>query len=224
MVRSETDDNKGTAPPKPVRKTWILGSIPTTDKDYLELHRRQSSGVRSQGTVYTMNLYVQQLNIEEKMIYERQLKEHKEHLQSTGPLDAVPTLEPSGTNAPEGTDSTNQNIFLTSPRNSSSPNPQNISFPSSRNNSNLFPRNSLSPSTPGLSSQNSPTLPPPLASSPPAVPAVPVIRSSDQEQVEQRTESSHYLRSNGTRTRAGKTQWISISSLPSLRDHALIVD
>ncbi len=147
--------------------------------------------MRAPGTVYLMNLYVNQLNIECQMFYERQLKEHKERLHSTRPVDAVPTIEPGGTNVPEGMDSTTQNIVLDAPQNISSPNsqnisspnsqnisspnPQNISFLGSRNISNLFPQNSLSPSTPGLPSQNSPTLPPPLASSPPAVPAVPVI-------------------------------------------------
>jgi hypothetical protein len=201
MVRSETDNDKGTAPPKPVRKVWTTGSILTTDKDFLEWLGRQPSTVRAPGTVYLMNLYVNQLNIECQMVYERQLKEHKERLHSTRPVDAVPAIEPGGSNVPEGMDSTTQNIVLDTPQNISSPNsqnisspnsqnisspnPQNISFPGSRNISNLFPQNSLSPSTPGLLSQNSPTLPPPGASSLPAVPAVPVIRSSDQEQVEQ---------------------------------------
>jgi hypothetical protein len=76
MVRSESDNDKGTAPPKPFRKIWAMGSIPATDKDFLEWQGRQTSTVRAHGAVYTMNLYVQQLNIEGKMVYERQLKEH----------------------------------------------------------------------------------------------------------------------------------------------------
>jgi hypothetical protein len=36
MVRSETDNDKGTAPPKPVRKIWTTGSISASDKDYVE--------------------------------------------------------------------------------------------------------------------------------------------------------------------------------------------
>ncbi len=201
MVRSEPDNDKGTAPPKPVRKVWTTGSISATDRDFLGWLGRQPSTVRAHGTVYVMNLYVNQLNIECQMVYERQLKEHKERLHLTGPVDAVPTIEPGETNAPEGIDSTAQNIFLDTPQNisspnsrnrsspipqnRSSPNSQNISSPGSRNISNLFPQNNLSPSTPGLPFQNCPTLLPPRASSPPAVPAVPVTRSSDHEQGEQ---------------------------------------
>ncbi len=36
MVQSETDNEKGTAPPKPVRRVWTVGSIPNTDEKFLE--------------------------------------------------------------------------------------------------------------------------------------------------------------------------------------------
>jgi hypothetical protein len=35
MVRSDTDEDKGTEPPRLNRKVWTMGSIPTTDKDFL---------------------------------------------------------------------------------------------------------------------------------------------------------------------------------------------
>ncbi len=95
-VRFERD--KGTAPPKPVRKMWTTGSIPATDKDFLEWLGRQSSALRARGTVYVMNLYVNQLNVECQTVYELQLKEHKERLHSSEPVDAVPANEPCETN------------------------------------------------------------------------------------------------------------------------------
>ena len=102
MVRSETDNDKGTAPPKPVRKIWTTGSISASDKDYVEWLGRQPSTFRARGTVYGMNLYVNQLNVECQMVYERQLKEYKERLHSSEPVDAVPANEPCETNVPEG--------------------------------------------------------------------------------------------------------------------------
>ena len=102
MVRSETDNDKGTAPPKPVRKIWTTGSISATDKDFLEWLGRQPSTFRARGTVYGMNLYVNHLNVECQMVYERQLKEYKERLHSSEPVDAVPANEPCETNVPEG--------------------------------------------------------------------------------------------------------------------------
>jgi hypothetical protein len=71
------------------------------------------------------------------MVYEWQLKEHKERLHSTGPVDAVPTIEPGKTNA--RMDSTIQNTSSPNPQNISSPNSQHISSPDSRNISNLCP-------------------------------------------------------------------------------------
>jgi hypothetical protein len=43
MERSETDIDKGTVPPKPVRKTLAMGSFPVTDKGFLEWHERQET-------------------------------------------------------------------------------------------------------------------------------------------------------------------------------------
>ncbi len=111
MVRSETDEDKGTAPPKPVRKMWTTGSIPATDKDFLEWLGRQPSALRARGTVYVMNLDVNQLNVECQMVYERQLKEHKERLHSSEPVDAVQASEPGETNVPEGIDNVPEHLF-----------------------------------------------------------------------------------------------------------------
>ncbi len=142
MVRSAIDDNKGTAPPKPVRKIWTMGSIPATDKDFLVWceNQAQSRGTRSRnyGTLDAMKLYVQHLNIESKMLYERQLKERKDQPHLTEPVvDAVPTPEPSGTKAPDDTDGTTRTFSppiprtfsLPTPKTFQTPNPQNIQLP-----------------------------------------------------------------------------------------------
>jgi hypothetical protein len=119
-----------------------------------------------------MNLYVQNLNFEGKVLYERQLKEHKEQLLSTNLVDSVLTAEPSGTNAPDGTDANTMNT--PSSQNILSPDSQNISDPQ-------FPEHS----TPPISEpppQISPALPSSSSSSLP-----PTAPRTDQEQGEQRT-------------------------------------
>jgi hypothetical protein len=146
MVRSDTDDDKGTVPPKLTRKVWTVGSIPATDKDFLGWCEYQT---QKQGTLRMMKLYVQQKNIESKMLYERQLKEQKDQLLSTNLVDAIPTTEPSGTNTPDGTDGS------TLP-----PDSQNISDPQSPEHSApliLEPPSQISPTLP------LPTLLPPTA-------------------------------------------------------------
>ena len=89
-------------------------------------NQAQSRGTRSRnyGTLDAMKLYVQHLNIESKMLHERQLKERKDQLHLTMTVDAVSTPEPSGINAPDDTDGTTMNIPY--PQIISSPNSQNI--------------------------------------------------------------------------------------------------
>jgi hypothetical protein len=71
-----------------------MGSIPATDKDFLGWCEKQAQvrGTRSRnyGTLDAMKLYVQHLNIESKTLHERQLKERKDQLHLTMPVDAVP--------------------------------------------------------------------------------------------------------------------------------------
>jgi hypothetical protein len=90
------------------------GKHPATDKDFLEWCERQTqvigARVLKHGTLYAMRLYVQHLNIEGKILYERQLKEHNDQIHSTNPVDAVPILEPSETKAPDVTDGSIMNI------------------------------------------------------------------------------------------------------------------
>ncbi len=83
MVRSETDNDKGTAPPKPVRRVYKMGSIPNTDENFVEWCGYQT---QKRGALEMMKLYVNQLNVESHMLYERQEKEQKE-------LIIVATLE-----------------------------------------------------------------------------------------------------------------------------------
>jgi hypothetical protein len=47
-------------------------------------------------------MYVNQLNVECQMVYERQMKEYKERLHSSEPVYAVPAKGPCETNVPEG--------------------------------------------------------------------------------------------------------------------------
>ncbi len=71
MVRSEADNDKGTERPKLTPKVWTLGSIPATDKGFLEWCEYQS---KKRSTLSLMKLYVQQLNLAAKMLHERQQK------------------------------------------------------------------------------------------------------------------------------------------------------
>jgi hypothetical protein len=179
MVRSATDDDKGTAPPKPVRKIWTMGSFPATDKDFLEWCENQAQfrGTRSRsyGTLDAMKLYVQHRNIESKMLYERQLKERKDQIHLAEPVDAVLTSKPGVTKAPDDTDDTTMNIL--NPQIISFPNSQNILSPDSQNISQS-PEHSA-PLILEPPSQISPTLPPPTLL-PPTVPRA-------EQQREQRT-------------------------------------
>jgi hypothetical protein len=85
-----------------------------------------------------MNLYVQHLNIKSKILYERQLKEHKDQLRLADIVDAVPTPEPSGTNAPDDTDGTTMNTL----------NPQIIFLPQHQGHSPLRPPDYFRPPIP----------------------------------------------------------------------------
>ena len=116
MVRSHTDDDKGTDPPKLTRKVWTVGSIPATDKGFLEWCGLQ---IKKGTTVAMMNLYVQQVNIESIMLHERQQKEQKEQLHLADTAEAIPASDPAETFTAAGTVATPLNI----------PNPQISSFP-----------------------------------------------------------------------------------------------
>ncbi len=107
---------------------------------------------------------MQHLNLESRLLYERQLKEHKEQLQLTNAVDAVPLPEHSEAKAPDCTDGTSQNI--------SSPNTQNIPSPNSQNISDTQTPEHSAPSIlePPSPSQISSTVPR-QASLPPASPS-----------------------------------------------------
>jgi len=101
MVRSHTDDDKGTDPPKLTRKVWTVGSIPATDKGFLEWCGHH---IKKRTTLAMMKLYVQQLNIESIMLHERQQKEQKEQLHLADTAEAIPASDPAETFTAAGTD------------------------------------------------------------------------------------------------------------------------
>jgi hypothetical protein len=171
MIRSATDDDKGTAPPKPICKLWVMRNIPATDQDFLEWHEDHPFLSHGLGVREAMMTYVQHLNLMSKELYERQMKEHKTYLHSAESENAEETpeqpkeTEPAEMKAPDDT----TQIIISS---QTIPNSQNILSPQIIPN----PQNISSP--PGLeqshpSSQSSLTLPP-------------VEPRADQEQAEQR--------------------------------------
>jgi hypothetical protein len=131
MVRSHTDDNKGTEPPRLTPKVWTVGSIPVTDKDFLDWCGHQT---KKRTAFSMMKLYVQQLNIEAIMLHERQQKEQKEQSHLAETAEAVLSSEPAESLTTSTTEDTPMNIPI--------PNLQNISSPASQNISNPNPQNS----------------------------------------------------------------------------------
>ncbi len=120
MVRSETDNEKGTLLPKPIRKLWTMGTVPSTDEGFVNWVAQQPKSVTKHGTSYCMNLYVQNLNFEDKITYERQLKEYNDKLQSMEGTEPTPSVEPIEEIAVESNDAQNMNIptslhFLSQP-------------------------------------------------------------------------------------------------------------
>ena len=81
-----------------------MGTGPATDKGYIDWLEQQPKSVSKHGTSYCTNLYVQNLNFEGKVLYERQLKEYKDKLLSTNVADSVLVAEPIEAIAPDGTD------------------------------------------------------------------------------------------------------------------------
>jgi hypothetical protein len=76
MARSTTDKNKGTVLPKPIRKSWAIGSIPADDKGFLEWRKDQSLMSYGCTVLEEMVHYVNQLNFESGERYEREMKEY----------------------------------------------------------------------------------------------------------------------------------------------------
>jgi hypothetical protein len=149
MVRSETDNDKETVPPKPIRKAWTMGSIPATDKDFLEWCGHQTTKKRA--TLSMTKLYVQQLNLEGIMLHERQQKEKKEQLHLADTAEAISSSEPTETLTTSITNDTSMNTPTPNPQNILSTDSQNISNPDPQNNPaplNLEPPPQISPSLP----------------------------------------------------------------------------
>jgi hypothetical protein len=172
MVHSATD--KGTAPIKPIRKSWTIGSIPATDKGFLEWREDKSLMSYGCNVLEGMVHYMNQLNFKSGERYELEMKEYKALLLSADPKDTNEdpdqTAEPAKMKAPDGTNGTTMNI----------PNPQNISFPNTQNIPESQPQEQSTVPILELPSQNSPSLPPPSLLPPTAA-------RTEQEQEEKRT-------------------------------------
>ena len=74
MVHSSK--GKGTAPVKPIRKSWTIGSIPANDKDFLEWRKDESLLSHGCTVLEGMVHYVNQLNFESGERYELEMKEY----------------------------------------------------------------------------------------------------------------------------------------------------
>ncbi len=140
MVESATDKGKGTAPIKPIRKSWAIGSIPATDKDFLEWRKDQSLVSYGCTVLEGMVHYVNQLNFESGgERYEREMKEYKALLLSaeTNDTDGDPdqTTEPAKVkahtqNIPESQSQEQSNHpILEHPSQNSPPSPLPSSLP-----------------------------------------------------------------------------------------------
>ena len=118
-----------------------MGSIPPTDKGFLQWGEEQSKilGTRSRsyGTMDAMMLYVQHLNRESKELYKQQMKKHNAFLLSKKSKEVVGTAEQSAEPEP---------IEATAPSDTGGT-AMNISSPTSLNISNQFPRTIPLPST-----------------------------------------------------------------------------
>ncbi len=161
MVRSETDNDEGTAPPKPVRRMYTVRSIPNTDENFLEWCGYQT---QKRGALKMMKLYVNQLNVaahmlyeRQHMLYERQKKERKELIiEAANATDEAPATE----------------LLETSMNN---PNPQIIPSPNAQNTPESQSREQSTPLILEHPSQNSPVLPPPSSLPPSATRAKRVL-------------------------------------------------
>ena len=160
MVRSETDNDEGTAPPKPVRRVYTVGSIPNTDENFLVWCGYQT---QKRGALEMMKLYVNQLNVESHMLYEQQLseyerqkKEHKELIIKATNADDLPAAEllESSLNNPNSQ-------IIPSPNSQSipSPNSQIIPSPNSQNISLPKPKNSQPPLSQNILPRTVPSYP-----------------------------------------------------------------
>ena len=155
MVRSTTDRNKGTAPPKPIRKIWTIGSISADDKGFLEWRKDQSLMSHGCTVLEGMVHYVNQLNFESEERYEREMKEYKALPLSAANNDTCndpdQTAEPAKLKALDDTSNTNMNI----------PTPQILPPHISQNIPEHSSQEQSTPLIPEHSSRNIPVLSPP---------------------------------------------------------------
>ena len=124
-----------------------MGTVPSTDKGFIDWVAQQPKDVSKHGTAYCMNLYVQNLNFEERILYDRQLKEYNDKLLSMEGAEPTQSAEPIEVIAVEGNDANDKNIPTSQniPTTLNISNPQNSPTSSFQNTSLPEPQNSSSP-------------------------------------------------------------------------------
>ena len=151
MARSHTDD-KGTESSRLTPKVWTVGSIPATDEGFIRWSGYQT---KKGTTLAMMTLYVNQLNIESRMLHEQQRKEQKQSSPPPGTAEAVPLPEPNEQSTALATEATSLISPIPKPQISSSPVPQISSSPVPQISSSPVPQISSSP-VPRISSSSIP--------------------------------------------------------------------
>ena len=125
-----------------------MGTVPATDKGFIDwTAQQQPKELTKHGTAYCMNLYVQNLNFEERILYDQKLKEYNDKLLSMEGAEPTPSAEPIEVIAVEGNDANDKNIptSLNIPTTLNIPNPQNSPTSSFQNTSLPEPQNNSSP-------------------------------------------------------------------------------
>ncbi len=87
-----------------------MGTVSATDKGFIDWVAQQPKSVSKNGTNCCMNLYVQNLNFEDKIIYERQLKEYNDKLLATEGSEPTPSAEHIEVITAENNEDLNMNI------------------------------------------------------------------------------------------------------------------
>ncbi len=69
-----------------------MGTVPATDKGFIDWVAQQPKEVSKHGTAYCLNLYVQKLNFEERILYDQKLKEYNDKLLSLEGAEPTPLV------------------------------------------------------------------------------------------------------------------------------------
>ena len=133
-----------------------MGTVSATDKGFIDWLAQQPKSVSKNGTNYCMNLYVQNLNFEDKIIYDRQLKEYNDKLLAMEGSEPTPSAEHIEVITAEINEDHNMNI----------PNSLNISSPSAQNTPQPQSQEQLSTPIPRTSFPQQSELTPSILSAP----------------------------------------------------------